>query len=80
MTTTPKGVLLTALARSPHELERTQAHAAVRAALARTGSTTTAALELEVSARWLQLLLRRTPALCQGLTVRRRGRPRKVHR
>lgn len=77
MTPTPKGALLTALARSSNESERAQAHAAVRAAIARTGSTITAAHELEVSARWLQLLVKRAPALCQGLAVRRRGRPRR---
>lgn len=71
----PRGALLCALARSQLDDERARAHATVRRSLELHGSTVPAAAALNVSERWIQTLIKQHPALCQGLTLRKPGRP-----
>lgn len=71
----PRGALLCALARSPLDSERATAHEIVRRSLELHGSTIPAAAALSVSERWIQTLIKRNPALCQGLSLRKQGRP-----
>lgn len=71
----PRGALLCALARSQLDDERARAHATVRRSLELHGSTIPAAAALNVSERWIQTLIKHHPALCQGLTLRKPGRP-----
>lgn len=72
-----RGALLCLLARSDNPHERRAALDAVRAELERTRSAPTAARALEVTPRWVQLLIKTHPTLCQGLTLRTAGRPPK---
>lgn len=74
-----RGALLCALARSTLEHERTSAHTIVRRSLELHGSTIPAAAALNVSERWIQTLIKQHPALCQGLALRKPGRPPKDH-
>lgn len=70
----PRGKVLLALLSSSVPLEQRGARAAVRAALAEYGSTSAAAVALDVSARTLQRLLKNHPKL-RPVGLRRRGRP-----
>jgi hypothetical protein len=70
-----RGALLCSLARSKHQRERERAHTIVRTALEQHGSTVPTAAALGVSERWIQTLIKNNPALCQGLALRKPGRP-----
>lgn len=70
-----RGALLCSLARSKATRERERAHTIVRTALEQHGSTVPTAAALGVSERWIQTLIKHNPALCQGLALRKPGRP-----
>jgi len=73
-----KGPVLLALLRSPDVDVRAAGVSVLREALAAAGSTVAAARALGVHPRTVQRALATSPALRDGLSLRGRGRPRKV--